>query len=178
MLSLLSYHTFMALTAKVVPSFIKNVFLSNKQRSVTGCFLSQRHLVWLLEDNLLMRYPSRASDLRKWWMFLFRNPCSSIKPVQTYSIWMAAFQWIYQLANICSTSNHWGRVWRVWSDPREEEHHSRWPLLAADATECHILGEDIKAPFLSAVLRQTIFCSKSEIRWSWVWLWRHLCVCV
>lgn len=31
---------------------------------------------------------------------------SSLKSVQTYSVCTAAFQWIYQLTNICSTSNH------------------------------------------------------------------------
>lgn len=53
-------------------------------------------------------------------------PIPTRVPHGTYSICTAAFQWIYHLANICSTFNHWGLVWRIWSDPREEVRHSWW----------------------------------------------------
>lgn len=82
----------------------------------TGVSLMCRHPTWWWRP-----YPSPITSIRPQNVMnvLSKHTSPSLKSLQIYSVCTAAFQWIYQLANICSISNRWGQVWRVSIDPGE-----------------------------------------------------------
>lgn len=115
---------------------------------------------------------------------LSRHTSSSPKSIQSYSFCTAAFQWIYQLTNICSTSNHCSRVWRGWSDPQGGETPQSAASSRCRRQRLSFLWRRHKISPLSAliclwvVLRQLSSLLNHEVRWSWVWLLRLATVCV